>query len=83
MLMRSAALFSTRARRLCGPPLQPFPRPTIFSAMSSSGKADEPPSFPFARPADDPSAPPREFAELRRRCPVSQAKLFDGTEARR
>lgn len=34
-------------------------------------------SFPFARPEG--SQPPAEYATLRKTCPFSQAKLFDGT----
>ena len=58
-------------------------KPAIAAAMSSSGKDGDLPAFPFARPSDDRSQPPREFADLRSRCPVSKAKLFDGSEASR
>jgi cytochrome P450 len=35
------------------------------------------PSFPFARPHG--TEPPKEYAELRSKCPVARAKLFDGS----
>ena len=34
--------------------------------------------FPFARPHN--GEPPREFAELRKKCPVATAKLFDDSD---
>lgn len=51
-------------------------------AAAAAGAASDLPSFPFARPADAPAEPPREFAELRSKCPVAKARLFDGSEVR-
>ncbi|PRW58572.1 cytochrome P450 55A3 isoform B [Chlorella sorokiniana] len=36
------------------------------------------PSFPMMRP--EASVPPEEYAKLRKTCPVSKAKLFDGSD---
>lgn len=47
------------------PPQNPPPPPAAL------------PSFPFARPAA--TDPPAEYAALRSKCPISRAKLFDGS----
>lgn len=36
------------------------------------------PQFPFSRPKE--AVPPKEYAELLKKCPVSKAKLFDGKD---
>ncbi|KAF8058327.1 lpxC [Scenedesmus sp. PABB004] len=48
-------------------------RPLAAAAGAGAGE----PEFPFSRPSG--AEPPAEYKDLRARCPVSRARLFDGT----
>eukprot|EP00195_Chlamydomonas_chlamydogama_P009597 CAMPEP_0202897450 /NCGR_PEP_ID=MMETSP1392-20130828/6199_1 /ASSEMBLY_ACC=CAM_ASM_000868 /TAXON_ID=225041 /ORGANISM="Chlamydomonas chlamydogama, Strain SAG 11-48b" /LENGTH=450 /DNA_ID=CAMNT_0049583077 /DNA_START=265 /DNA_END=1617 /DNA_ORIENTATION=+ len=52
-------------------------RSLVAQAVSAGSGAESAPSFPFARPGG--ADPPKEYAELRKKCPISRARLFDGS----
>ncbi len=56
-------------------------KPAEAGAGTPPSGAGAPPAFPFSRPAA--GEPPAEFARLRASCPVSKARLFNGSEVRR
>ncbi|KXZ42279.1 hypothetical protein GPECTOR_169g183 [Gonium pectorale] len=56
---------------------RPARRPVTTAATAEPQKNEDLPSFPFARPHG--LEPPAEYGDMRRRCPVSPARLFDGS----
>eukprot|EP00878_Enallax_costatus_P014177 GHUV01014828.1.p1 GENE.GHUV01014828.1~~GHUV01014828.1.p1 ORF type:complete len:140 (+),score=30.08 GHUV01014828.1:270-689(+) len=50
----------------------------VFQAEPVRDTAGSIPQFPFKRPKE--AQPPKEYAELLRKCPISKAKLFDNSD---